>query len=259
MVKSERFMIIFGYGLILVIISGLVLGFQYLHDRGINYPTGAIYERDVVNYYEISSTTILDDLNRGKTSVFTPADTSVSVTNTPYPPDSYPWHQSDYLMVANALNQLESKDSNGWEIYGMIFDRDCQNESIGFDFSQITYFKYDHQQNSYRIHQIGISPRFGLVSYLEKGGFQRPLFGWKSINLNLLFVSADAALQKSEEKGGKEFRSKLSNACDISLVTKPSTGGDNWRVSYLANNHLDDFDIYVNLYTGWYKVDDQNP
>ncbi len=254
--KSKRSTIIISCSIILIITLGTVLVIQYLHDRGINYPTGVISEPDVLNYYEISPMTILEDLKLGKTSVFKPTNPSSSATATPHPPGSFPWRQSDYLMIADALNRLESKDASDWKIYGMTFDRSCQNEPVGFDSAEITYFEYYKQQESYRIHQIDISPGFEVVSFMEKEPFQRPLFGLKSINLSLLFVSADAALQKAEEKGGKQFRSKLNNACDITVVTKPSTGGNNWLVSYLANHSADDFEIYINLYTGWYKVDD---
>jgi hypothetical protein len=254
--KNKRSTTIFSCGVILVVILGIALVIQYLHDRGINYPTGGSSDLDVINYYEISPATILSDLNLGESSVFRPTELASNSTATPYPPSSFVWHQTDYLMVANALNQLESKDSSGWEIYGMIFDRDCQNEPVGFDSAQITYSNYDSQQDSYRIHQIDISLRLGIVSLMEKGGFQRPLFGWKSINLSLLFVGADTALQKAEEKGGEQFRSKLNNGCDISLVTKPSTGGNNWLVSYRADHSADNFRVYINLYTGWYKVED---
>jgi hypothetical protein len=138
----------------------------------------------------------------------------------------------------------------------MIFDRSCQNELVGFDSAEITYFEYYKQQESYRIHQIDIYPSSGIVSFMEDEPFERPLFGLKSINLNILFVSADAALQKAEEKGGKEFRSKWNNACDIVLVTKPSTGGNNWLVNYSFNHNTDSFRIYIDLYTGWYKFSD---
>ncbi len=138
----------------------------------------------------------------------------------------------------------------------MIFDRSCQNELVGFDSAEITYFEYYKQQESYRIHQIDIYPSSGTVSFMEKEHFERPLFGLKSINLKLLFVSADAALQKGEELGGKQFRSKLNNACKIKVVSKPSTGGNNWLVGYLANNHIDQFRVYINLYTGHYDFSD---
>jgi len=159
-------------------------------------------------------------------------------------------------MVANALMQLESKDINNWEIYGLIFNSECQNDLVGFESSEITYFEHESQQDNYRIRQIDISSRLEIVSFFEKGGFQRPLFGWKSIDLSLPFASADRALQKAEEHGGEEFRLNLNNACNISLITKPSTGGNNWLVTYRANNSIENFRIRIDLYTGWHKVDD---
>ncbi len=237
-----------------MIIGGILLVIQYLHDRGINYPTGSAYELDVVDYYEIAPATILEDLNLGKTSVFQPTDQSSTVTVTPNYFDSFPWSQSDYLLVSDALNKLKSKESSDWKVYGMIFNQSCQNELAGFDSAEITYFEYYKQQESYRVHQIDIYPSSGTVSFMEKEPFERPLFGLKNINLNLLFVSADAAVQKAEEKGGKEFRLQLNNACKIIVVSKPSTGGNNWVVSYLANHSIDAFEIHINLYTGWYKI-----
>jgi len=152
------------------------------------------------------------------------------------------------------LNNLVSKDSNDWKIYGMIFDLSCQDEPAGFDSAEITYFRYNYQEGTYQIHQIDVSPGFKSVSLMEKGGFQRPLFGWKNINLRVLFISADTALQKAEEKGGREFRSKLNNACDTTVVSKPSTGGSNWLVSYRAKKSADNFRFHIDLYTGWYKI-----
>jgi hypothetical protein len=233
-----------------------LLVIQYLHDRGINYPTGGAYESDVVDYYEIVPATILEDLHLGKASVFKPTDLSSNVISTPDYIDSFTWRQSDYLLVSDALNQLKSKDASDWKIYGMIFHRDCQNDPMGFDFAEITYFEYYRQQESYRIHQIDIYPNSGIVSFMEQEPFERPLFGLKSINLSILFVSADAALQKAEEKGGKQFRLKLDNACHIAVVSKPSTGGNQWQASYLANHSADDFGISIDLYTGWYKISD---
>jgi hypothetical protein len=257
LMKIKHLKAIYVLGVILIVVSGLTLVVEYIHDREINYPTGLPSDLNVVNYYEITSASILSDLRLKNTDIFRLIDTSVNTVINDNSPDSFSWSQENYLIIADALNQMMSIESGTWKLYGMVFYRTCQDQPVGFDSADITYYGYSNQQENYLIHQISIYPGAGIVS-LGEGNFRRPLFGWKSISLNRLMVSADIALHKAEENGGKEFRANLNNRCNILLVIKPNPDDNDWLVSYSPNDGSDMFRIYIDPYTGWYQVIDNS-
>ena len=227
--------------------------FKLWHDHELKYPH-SIYNFAVIEDYEIDPYTILANLNQGKQNVFKSigkdSDRAKNLPTT----NSFSWTQSDYLTVANALHQFVWGETlDGWKIYSMKFYRDCQNEPVGFSSTDITYFKYNNEKGGYKVHEMTIYPNSHGVSQGGTDDWSRPLFGWRSVNLRLLRITADDALHIAEKKGGKDFRAKLKNSCEIYLILVPNPSGDNdWKVYYSANSSSDRYEISIDPYTGWH-------
>lgn len=241
----------------LIVLTGLCLTFVfslygYLHDSELPYPyslSNFINRGD----FQINPYTIFDDLDRGGKEIFKPIVNNPTESANPYANATFSWNQSDFLKVANALHQFVWNESlDGWGIYGMVFSRTCRDNPIGFDSGDITFFKNDNQRGSYLVHELDIYPSGGGVSWGGGGGWTRPLFGWKSINLYLLRITAGDALKIAEESGGKEFREKYRNECTIDLFLEPNGDDQEWLVYYDYHGSLDTFEIQINPFTGWH-------
>lgn len=223
------------------------------------FPLNSSYQ-DTGNY-RINPETILEALDQGKTNIFTPILTASEAENTPNSVGLYPWKQSDYLKVASALRQFIWKDNlENWRLYSMYFYRGCQDNPIGFDSGEMTYFKARHGLFSYTTRVIDIYPSGGEVSWGGGANFPRSLSGWTSLNLESLTVTADNALQIAEENGGKEFRLKVENACTIDVFINPnpdSSNDEDWIV-YYNNMGYSVFEMHINPYTSEIKVLDGN-
>ena len=209
--------------------------------------------------YEIDPKTILMSLEKGEQEIFNPIIATPEVY-TPLVAGSFLWTQSDYLKIASALGQIKWKeDLNDWYLFGMYFEKECGDNPKGFDSGSIIYFKaYNNGEITdylhYQTETIAIYPLFKNV-VLGGDYIPRPLFGWTSISLNSLKVTADNALQIAEENGGREARLKVKNVCNIAIFTSPNLyGKNNWEVRYSPAS----FDIYIDSYSGKYKVIDTN-
>ena len=252
---TRKYFIVIGIFIVSVfIIFAIARVFEYIYDSGIHYPKGLTDFNDTSDF-EIDPNTILSDLNRGKTDVFKPAPATPLAINTPLSSGSYPWHQSDYLKVAGALHQFAWRESlDGWSLYSMVFGTICLDNRGGFDAVDLTYYKQLNGEKGYTIHEMEIYPIGGRVTWGGGDDFSRPLFGWKSINLDRMKVTADDALQIAEQTGGKEFRIKYNNSCDISILLKPNGDVSDWIVAYFAQGSSNIFEIHINPYTGEYNI-----
>jgi len=203
------------------------------------YPVNSSYQD--TGDYKINSETVLDDLDQGNTNVFMPITATPEVGSMPtLSVGLYTWSQSDYLKVAEALNQFVWKDDlKGWYLYSMYFYRGCQDNPAGFDAGEITYFKTFHGPFQYTARVVDIYPIGEAVSWGGNAIFPRPLHGWEYIDLQKLEITADEALKIAEEKEGQRFRLKVKNACTIDVFINPNPNQEiswKWHVFYNTNS-----------------------
>ncbi|WKZ46165.1 MAG: hypothetical protein QY306_10135 [Anaerolineales bacterium] len=224
--------------------------FCYWYDRDAFYPSGLISDFPNLGAYRVNSSMILVDLNQGKTKVFEQAFDLDTSTITPFSYGSFPWKQADYLRIAEAFYQFVWNESlSNWQVYQMDFSRGCQDSSTGFDSGSIILYKNADLPTHYIARFLGIYPLKEVVRWGE-GEFNKPLFGWKNIDLESMNVNADDALQIAEDKGGTAFRLDVENECTISVSLKRNPIDDNdWFISYNDKRGLKTFSIRVNPYS----------
>ena len=240
---------------VLIIIAGvLYITVQASTKTGVLYPLDSSYPEK--GEYEIDPRTILEAIDQGKIDVFESAiATSNTDSNPPLSTGIFPWNQSDYMKVANALHQYVWKENlNNWHLYSMYFYKDCQDNLAGFDSGKITFFKASNGLFSNTTHLMDIYPVGHGVSWGGKANFPRPISGWESIELNKIKLTADDALRMAEEKGGQEFRLKVKNACSIDVFINPNPNQDDDWIVYYDNKGLSTFELHVDPYTGEYKI-----
>ncbi len=232
------------------------LNYLYLREKEQTYGSYPSFVSDPNGsaQYEIDPETILLSLDQDGTEIFHPVST-IPEDDLHLNPGSFPWMQSDYLKIANALVQTKlSEGLNDWEVLGMYFKKECSDTHKGFDAGSVIYFKINSGNNRvsdylhYQTITVEVYPLFKKAVY-DEAHFPRPLFGWTGINMSNLKITADDALQIVEELGGKEARLKVNNVCNISILNSPLFPR-NWRVSY--DTAL--FDVSVDLYSGKAKV-----
>jgi hypothetical protein len=187
--------------------------------------------------YSIDPASLLGDIAQGKIDVFIPID-----EERPWPdPDQQipvPWLQEDYLDIANALFEFTWSDTlEGWQLFTVFFNSDCKQYDFGFQSGIFYFFKnVEINGNKFRIERlVNIDPRNKTVS-LAENRYSPRLADWTSMPLNQDLLSAEEALQKAENAGGKEKRLSVGNACYISLTFHHDRGWWNnklwWDVGY---------------------------
>ncbi|MEP7134017.1 MAG: hypothetical protein ABI904_03695 [Chloroflexota bacterium] len=207
--------------------------------------------------YQINPETILGSLDRGDRDVFTPIMSTPNPDSPLLPSGSIPWKQLDYLKIANALSQYvwnEPLDLKNWSIYYLSLHRECQDNPVGFDYMEITYYKITKMNwpNIYPTRHISIYPLASLVSTGSSSDFASRYFaGSNQIDFTKFNVTADDALQTAEENGGKEARKQIKNNCSI-LINAPLRENEyGWGVSYYFDAN---FEISINPYTGSFRI-----
>jgi hypothetical protein len=210
------------------------------------------------HYYSIEPESLLAELNTGKVDVFSPiAEEPPSV-----PPEkqlSVLWTQDDYFRVVNALFQFARDDTlhSGWQLEDMHFSSDCEDN--GFYNGNFHFFKVlKTDERESRIERIiNIDPP-NKVILITENEYYPILTNWSGITLDETLLSADEALPKAENAGGKEKRLSVQNACYISLLLNQDVGFWNndwwWWAHY---SRTDDegrlttlFSVDINPYTG---------
>ncbi len=191
--------------------------------------------------YGFDPKTILIALDRNDGEIFQPLP-DWGLQDAVFPFGSFAWQQQDYLKVANALNRVASQDNlEGWSVYDIYTSRDCADTPVGFDRFSITYFK--SVGDRYATRQIEVWPLSKEADWAGDADFPRPFpFGWKSIDLGKLKVTADDALRMAEANGGKAARQAANNNCRITVTLRPNTDGDNWQVHYYSTTFQ--FSVY---------------
>ncbi|SRR6266498_3364901 len=204
-------------------------------------------------YFTIDPETVLVDLDHGKTDVFTP---EIATPENPIFEKPIDWQQSDYLKIANALNQFVWNETlESWSLYYVNFNTACHNNLKGFGVAEIAYFKtipYDALQKDYTVRAFQITPQYGYVVSSGGANFPQPLFDkWKSVNLNKLRIFAEEALKIAEENGGEAARLSVQNQCTINVRLSGSAG---WKVFIYADDTGSSiFRMEIDPYTGKIK------
>jgi hypothetical protein len=201
--------------------------------------------------YKLDPTTILQDLNKGEKHVFVTLRATPEVEEKLYS-EPFPWKQSDYLKIANALHKyVWNETPEDWQVYNLSFYGDCKYAAAGFDLFQITFFK-DIGSSQYTAREIDIFPLYGGAATGGGTNFPRPLFGWKNLNLDKIKVTATDALRIAEENGGSNVRLAFDNKCHIFVSITSHT--QKWRVSYREDpNARSVFEINIDPFTGEFK------
>ena len=229
----------------------LIIAPACIPDQMKESPTGLSDYPDK-GYYKMDTETILNSLDQGEANVFTPILATPEAYEYLYT-EPFPWKQSDYLKVADALHRyVWGETLDGWSVYNLLFYGDCRNDRVGLDHAKITYFKAVGAQD-YTAREIDIAPLFGEADAGGGANFPRPLFGWNSINLKGLKVTADDVLGIAERNGGDKARLAVENACRVFITLMPSASRKGWLVSYYSNTSAKTiFEIAIDPYTGWY-------
>ncbi len=219
-----------------------------LGDQAQLYPSGPGSYLNTGNY-KIDSGSIISSLGQGDNNVFS-AVLATPETGSALAPGSFAWHELDYLKIAKALHQFVWKQPfDSWNLYSMQFKRGCKGPLGGFDSAEFTVYKAVevNGQQVYTAHGVGIYPLLSIVSWGGDTNFPRPLiFGWQSIDIAGLKITADDALQIAEQNGGSKIRQRVNDGCRISA--RVSTKG--WYVQYSGNDFSDLLEVLVDARTG---------
>lgn len=242
--------------IILSIMMGTSSGCQSVANQDRKYPSTIGTFNDTGDF-TINPMTILDSLNRGEINVFTTTLATPS-DDTILPSGSIHWIQADYLKVADALSQFVWKEPlDGWLIYHLAFNKECQDNLSGFDSADIIYYKTIGigWQKMYTARYIQIYPLAGIVSWGGETDF--PISdGWATIDLTEFKVTADDVLRIAEENGGKEARLGVGNKCSI-LISAPNHNNDeSWDIGYYYGVN---FEMIIDPYSGKYEIPTPSP
>jgi hypothetical protein len=203
-------------------------------------------------YYQIDPETILSKLEQGKTDVFVPLledpDMAEPLNDVPYS-----WTQADFLEVASALGQMawdDPMDLDNWSVYFVLFVGSCQDDPMGFDNADITYFKAIELDGEkvYTTRKIEIDPDYNLVRWGNEAIYPQSVGNWKGVDLAGAKITADDALRIAEENDG--IRSDT--LCAVYVSSPSSDNNGKW--------HLRDagFRMYVDMETGKYEIPDSS-
>jgi hypothetical protein len=129
----------------------------------------------------------------------------------------------------------------------MTFHIDCQDDLSGLPGGTFSYFRTTLTKGkiAYTWREMEIDPTYLFVAWGGNAKFAHPLFGWKSIDLSKLQVSAEDAIKIAENNGGREARLNVQNQCGIHLLLMPERY-KGWLVDYQSA----DFEIMIDPYTG---------
>lgn len=160
------------------------------------------------------------------------------------------WRQSDNLKIVNAASEYISNDSlDGWKLFSMAFNVDCQHMDRGLPGGDFQYFRtiFENGKMIDTWREIEISSEFSWIAWGSGAKYPHPLSGRKSIDLKMLKVTADDAIRIAEDRGGKELRSISQNQCSVHMVLWPQGTKKGWWITY---NTSSDFEVRIDPYTG---------
>lgn len=184
---------------------------------------------NIIESSTIDPATILSSLNDDGQNVF-----SFKPGRPKDPPfvTSVEWRQVDFVNLATSIFHVAWKESvNDWKFYKMEYWTEC-NHPDGFFGGEFYFYSETSNNKEYSMRGILMEPEYGYVAWGGDAYYYRPLFGWKSINLEEMTVTAEEALHRAEASGGLEARQSW-ETCQVSVVMWPeSFGRYDWRVYY---------------------------
>ena len=217
------------------------------------YPTAGLYSYNVMGGYAIDPDTILQALQQGKTDVLMP---ELATPIAPVYSGTILWHQSDFLKIANALFEFRWKESpQNWSFLFMLLRTNCGEIKGGFYYADIAYFKTLWYKTTilYTAREIEITPLYRDVGWGGGGpNYPHPIFGWSTVDLKKLKVTADDALNIAEANGGNAAQLRVQNECRIYLNLSGDYG---WNIFYENNAGEIMFQIYIDPYTGSFHLE----
>lgn len=212
--------------------------------------------------YSINSATLLHSLASGNERAFV-LETGTPKANQFTSPSPIQWKQVDYLYVVQAFHQFaEGESLKEWNLKEMFFRLNCEDASLGPQFASFVYFKTMRVQNesSRLVRDLYIDPRENRVDLLEVD-YHPELTQWPSIDLALIKVTAEQALDIAESNGGTEIRRGNGDNCiiyehiDAGSTYSGVLAYDGWIVSYLSDDRgAPLLRININASTGENKI-----
>ena len=135
-------------------------------------------------------------------------------------------------------------DLQDWSLYYISFDGSCE-ESLGFDYAEIVYFKTG--TTTYTTRLVEIHPYFGWVGWGSGETYPKPVLRrWKGVDLLGAEVSADDAFRIASKDAKERFQA--TNYCHVIVSTPQNNDHGKWYVDFFANPQ---YVVYiVNLDTG---------
>ena len=234
---------------ILIVLIASILLFDPFHEVVRAYPGGDLsdFSDKDIHFFTINPGTILSSLNADTADVFIP---EIATPQSPAIQASVVWHQTDYQKIADALfERVWNEPSDNWNLYFMRFETSCGESLSGFESADFYYFEPHtiYNEKVYAGREIIIDPEYTDVSVGDGTGFPQPrFFGWKSINLNTVKISADQALFIADQNGGQKFRSAKTK-CNILVRLYPDVDGTVWHIFYYGSTT---FEIHVDAING---------
>lgn len=216
------------------------------------------YEHEISSnrgYYLIEPNTILKDLDSPSIDIF--RQTSAEPTWTySLGKQTIAWNQDDYFRIIYAFHEFIWQESlNTWKLHSISFRIACRDIEQGYLYGDFEYYKIVNVNGKENrlIRSMHVRPGDKSIDW-----WQRQLFPvieqWEEIDTSILKVTVDNALLLAEKNGGRSTRLEIANDCDISLLLNPDAFYDGWQVGYSDKNANNIFKIYIDPFTGEYKI-----
>lgn len=207
-------------------------------------------------YYTFDSTTIFDALNQESQNIFSLSSITPTPESSP-PSVTIPWTQSDYLRVAEAVQQSILQEPLGaLNLYYATFTMNCGDINKG-TFSEVDFVFYkviQTEEGATRVqYHIILIPSENFMK-TNKAEFIPNIKIIEPIDLSRYQITAEKALQIAEENGGTQKRSEVNDSCMVFGMVDGPTG---WTVTYQTRSEYRWMPIYkitIDPQTGSSKV-----
>ena len=188
---------------------------------------------NVIESSTIDPTTILSSLSYEGQNVFS---FKPGLPEDPPFVASVEWRQADFMNLATSIFHVAWNESiNDWKLYRMEYWTECDHP-YGFSAGQFYFYLETSNNKKYSVRGIDMDPGHGYVAWGGDTYYHRPLFGWKSINLEEMTVTAEEALRRAEASGGLEARQSWEKCQVIVMMWPEAFGRYDWRVYYWDKN-----------------------
>jgi hypothetical protein len=241
--------------LLIMIFIMIVVYDRHLHKQEDLRLPSRISSYSDAGYYKIDPETILTSLGDGDEDVFMPLLVDPQNITEDVTDITISWTETDFLKIADALGHFVWDTTMGpkeWKVYYIAFRGSC-NDSIGFNFAKITYFKTGGR--TYVTRLIEIDPYLGLVRWGNGETYPKPILQkWNSVDLFGAKFTADDALRITSNDAKERFQ--LTDNCGVLMSTPQNNDNENWYVRFIGTP---DFVTYiVNLDTGHFSFQKAN-